>query len=502
MKIDFDYIRKNGYLVYEYIRGSHAYGLATETSDVDTAGVYILPIDHLLGLPGSYQSQISDEKGDTVWYELSRFLELLGKSNPTVLESLFIPDDCIIYEHPIIKKIKQYSELFLTKKCFAPFGGYAVSQIKKAHGYKKKIVSPVTTRRGILDFCYTFQYKDSQGSTKIENWLSHRGLHQEFCGLVNVPNMIGTYGVYYDWGAHFQKTGITSEDLINAWSGISDNPEIKNQAELIILSEGLRSPYSQSIPFWFESKKPIGYRGMVKPDSDSNELRLSSVEKGSRPIANIQYNKDGYTLHCKEYKEYKEWEQNRNQARFDDNKGHQFDAKNMCHSFRLVKMCIEIASGFGFNVRRTEDRDFLLGIKNHKYSYDDLIQALEKLKLEMDSAIEKSNLPEKLDREFLEDLLISIRQRYMEDSEFINRFKSVVSEKTGSVNNLTEKIGVNYYRRYRILGYLSDNRDPENPKDTDTWQITLEGKNFAKECGIKETIFDRISGWWKKFSGK
>ena len=34
-KLTFDEIRNCGLLIYEYIRGSHAYGLATETSDED-----------------------------------------------------------------------------------------------------------------------------------------------------------------------------------------------------------------------------------------------------------------------------------------------------------------------------------------------------------------------------------------------------------------------------------------------------------------------------------
>ena len=36
-------LRKSGWIAFEYIRGSHAYGLNTETSDVDMGGVFILP---------------------------------------------------------------------------------------------------------------------------------------------------------------------------------------------------------------------------------------------------------------------------------------------------------------------------------------------------------------------------------------------------------------------------------------------------------------------------
>ena len=43
------------------------------------------------------------------------------------------------------------------------------------------------------------------------------------------------------------------------------------------------------------------------------------------------------------------------------------NCKNMMHSFRLIHMAKEIASGKGMNLYRTEDHDFLMNIRNHKY---------------------------------------------------------------------------------------------------------------------------------------
>ena len=91
-KLTFEDIRERGLLIYEYIRGSHAYGLATETSDEDRGGVYICPTTELLGLGFEYQEEIENDTHDIVWFELNKFMRLLLKSNPTVLESLFIPD--------------------------------------------------------------------------------------------------------------------------------------------------------------------------------------------------------------------------------------------------------------------------------------------------------------------------------------------------------------------------------------------------------------------------
>ena len=63
----------------------------------------------------------------------------------------------------------------------------------------KKIVNPITERLTPFDFIYTFK---GQGSTKFRDWLASHCLHQEYCGLVNVPNMHDIYGVYYDFGGH------------------------------------------------------------------------------------------------------------------------------------------------------------------------------------------------------------------------------------------------------------------------------------------------------------
>ena len=50
--------------------------------------------------------------------------------------------------------------------------------------------------------------------------------------------------------------------------------------------------------------KILGYKGVTNEDDTSNDIRLSSVEKGQEPVATMIYNKDGYTKYCKDYKEY------------------------------------------------------------------------------------------------------------------------------------------------------------------------------------------------------
>lgn len=424
-QLTFEDIRKNkdgAILLYEYVRGSTCQGINTPTSDIDHGGVYMCPTNQLFGLGFDYCDEVSSEKHDDSWFELNKFMRLLCKSNPTVLEALFVDDEFVVYEHPIMTEIKKNKDVFLTKECFKPFGGYAVSQIEKARGLNKKIAwdKADTERKGVLDFCYTF---NKQGSQPIVEWLEERGLKQENCGLVNIPNMKDTYGVYYDFGQHLKLEGVKNAQEFEMYCFENDNFK-----EFLKYSGSLRELYEDEL-----QKPKGGYCGIVSrnEDVDSNTVRLTSIpDKNEVPICYMTYNKDAYTCHCRRYKEYCDWKKNRNKVRYENNLGHDYDAKNMSHSFRLVQMCIEIARGEGMKVRRTEDKDFLLDIRAHKFSYDELMEMLTKKKQEMDDAIKASTITETVDVNAVNDILVKLRWQ-----QVANNFAKVIKNERVYVKN-------------------------------------------------------------------
>src|ERR1041385_4613678 len=128
-------LKANNCLLFECISGSKAYGTATEDSDTDIKGVYILPRDRFYSL--DFEEQISENDNNVVFYELRKFIDLLSKNNPNMLELLAVPQDSVIYKHPLFELIQP--ELFLSKLCKDSFAGYAMTQIKKARGLNKKI---------------------------------------------------------------------------------------------------------------------------------------------------------------------------------------------------------------------------------------------------------------------------------------------------------------------------------------------------------------------------
>ena len=149
--MDIKELKQRGLIILQCISGSKAYGLETPSSDTDIKGVFIMPKYDYYGL--NYIPQINNETNDIVYYELGRFMELLSVNNPNILELLNTPDSAILCKHHSLDEIKP--ELILSKLCKETFGKFALAQIKKAKGLKKKIVNPIEKeRKSILSFCF------------------------------------------------------------------------------------------------------------------------------------------------------------------------------------------------------------------------------------------------------------------------------------------------------------------------------------------------------------
>ena len=104
---------------------------------------------------------------------------------------------------------------------------------------------------------------------------------------------------------------------------------------------------------------------------------------------------------------------NRNEKRYLSNLDKNYDSKNLMHCFRLLHMAKEIALGQGFILKRTEDREFLLGIRNHQFEYDELIERAEGEKKEIERLIVTSPLPDHVDVEWARALLLQVRMEQL-----------------------------------------------------------------------------------------
>ena len=345
-------IKQSGWLIFECIVGSRAYGLDTAKSDTDIKGVYILPKDQFYGL--DYIGQVNNETNDIAYYELKKFIELLYKNNPNILEMLNIEDEFIISRHPIFEKIK--TEIFLSKLCKDTFAGYAETQLKKARGLNKKIFNPVAKERlGVPDFCYV---SEGQGSVLVRDWLKEKDYTEKNCGLAKIARMKDMHNLFYD------DTGT------------------------------------------------YNFKGIVK-DNNSNDVILTSIPKHMLPEAQLYFNKNRYSKYCREYKEYWDWVSKRNPYRYKNTIAHgkNYDAKNVMHTFRLLDMAEEILAEKKIITKRP-NREELLKIKSGAYNFEELIERAEgKIKL-IEKLAEKSDLPDRPDMLTVEKLLVDIREEW------------------------------------------------------------------------------------------
>lgn len=353
----FESLRKGGFCLYSYVRGSQACGLATPQSDTDHGGVFIPPLYHLFGLPSRYVPDVRSERSDDVWYDIRKYFQLLSESDPNTTESLFVPKRCQEYVHPLFKEVLKNRKMFLTKKLAFRFMEFALSQVRKARGANKKVNNPITERQTIEDFCHILLQPSTNG-IPLKQWAEETGVDLNRCALSNVDNFPNVYNVFYD-------------------------------------SDG-----------------SLGFKGMFAENGTQVKF-TPGIPRTLDRICLLYVSHDRFSKHCKEYKEWQNWDANKNPVRYDTNLGKTYDSKNMMQCFRLLAVAEEIASGKGFIVDRTGiDAGFLNDIRNHKYDYDELADMAVDKSLKVDYALDNCKLPENVDPDKLEWLLLEISEKF------------------------------------------------------------------------------------------
>jgi uncharacterized protein len=165
-----------GNFQYETIMGSVAYGVSSDTSDVDLYGWAIPPKEDLFphlrgevsgfGTPKPRFEQFEQHhvrhgdalagRGrvyDLTIYGIVKFFSLAMENNPNIIDSLFTPVNCIVHSTRVGDLVRENRRLFLHRGAWHKFKGYAYAQLHKistkapkgkraelvaAHGYDVK----------------------------------------------------------------------------------------------------------------------------------------------------------------------------------------------------------------------------------------------------------------------------------------------------------------------------------------------------------------------------
>lgn len=359
--MNIEQLKNSGLIIHECVVGSHLYGTNKEGSDVDVKGVFILPTEKILS--GQYIEQVSDDKQDTTYYEIGRFIELLSNGNPNIVDIL--GSDLVNFTTDKWKEYFPDSTPFITTKFKHTFLGYSYSQIQKAKGMNKKTnwEKSRMERKTPLDFCYVLRGKEK--SVSFKSYCENHSLYQirsgnhRAIGLASVNNFPDLYSMYL--------LGVTELNGEIEWLG-----------------------------------------GII--NENSNDVQLKSIPKDAEHLGYLRFDRNAYSTHCKDYREYQEWLKKRNPLRYEDNGkvDNLFDTKNLSHCVRLLYTVKDIALGKGLILRRPE-RQQLIDIRNGLCTYEQIIELATSLEEEVKQLFETSTLPRSVNQKYIQDLLLKIR---------------------------------------------------------------------------------------------
>ncbi len=349
-------------IIFESVVGSQAYGTALPNSDKDVKGIYVIPSSGYLSLDPP-PTQVSDEKGDTVYYSLARFLELALSANPNIIELLYMPTECIQHRSPSFKILEDNRSIFITKQAYESHVGYAHAQIKKARGQNKWVNNPQPkTPPKLEDFCWLIRPLNhaAEKMPLRPKPISSTSIKLNECHVSSLEHSSNMYRIY-----HY---GPRARGVIRGGKVVCE-----------------------SIPIEDEHNHCIG---------------LLSV------------NETAYERAIRDHKNYWIWIENRNEDRWQTQESGDidYDAKNMMHTFRLLLSGESILQN-GYPIVRFagEQLDFLMKIRAGQFSYDYLIDEAESKVQALKALHDNCSLPADSDKGKAEELLKEITELSVND---------------------------------------------------------------------------------------
>lgn len=141
--------------IREVMMGSEAYGVSCNNSDVDVYAVIMPPksdcFPHLNGYipifdntPKVFETlnihhiKFGDKEYDINGFSICKYFNLLMGCNPNIIDSLFVPRRCVFHSTQLGELIREKRKLFLSKKAYHTFKGYAYAQLSAAKDKKRE----------------------------------------------------------------------------------------------------------------------------------------------------------------------------------------------------------------------------------------------------------------------------------------------------------------------------------------------------------------------------
>lgn len=327
--------------------GSHAYGTNTPTSDEDFKGVCIPPAQFFFGFVDEFE-QFESRAPDAVIYEIRKFFKLAAICTPNLIEVLHVDDEDVVFESPLGRKLRDHRQDFISLRLRHSFMGYALSQARRIRNHRRWIRNPA-----------------KEPPTRASLGLPEKPLipKEQFMAV---------------------KAKVQKElDRMNFHflDGVEEHTKI-----------ALRNSVAEMIA---ELEITVDVRFAAAARKLGIEENFIHLLQREREFENLQSNWNSYLT----------WKKCRNPERASLEEKYGYDTKHAYHLVRLIRMSREIMTTGKVIVKRVEDREELLAIRNGAWSFDQLMDFIEREeKLIQKIYLESSIIPSKPDMRFLSDL--------------------------------------------------------------------------------------------------
>lgn len=372
-------------ILIEHYAGSILYGTNDETSDEDIRGVFIEDLDLILT---NNRRELYEDKTqeDHLLYELSKFLNLIQDNNPNLLETLFCPDEHIVYKSELWDIIRNKRHQFLSKKAITKFYGYINSQLKrmkKTNSWIRDMYSLDLEIINELGLNNQLELLDKEEHI-VENIIEKKWLYRKQYNMIVHPLHSEYLNVIHNFtnDKNFNKN---TPELIKELHNNCIWVKINSNTYMIYLNIG--DEYKSFLKKWM-------IFGLNKSELNESNIDIRNLN----PDLIISLNKDNYDNAIKNYNWYYSWKGTKNSNRLELQKENWYDTKFMMHIFRLYLILKDILVLQDLRVdRRGIDADFLYDVKKGKYTFEEITDVvLPELDSEINELIEEygDKLPE------------------------------------------------------------------------------------------------------------
>lgn len=348
---------------YLVVVGSHAYGTAKPTSDIDIRGIATPPPEYFLcfdkhfeqydathcvqdypfrkevqkyALDNKIECNPTDDV-DSCIFDIRKFFTLASQCNPNVIELLFVDNNEILISSKVGDALRSNRNVFLSARAKFTYSGYAYSQLHRINLHRKYLLRPMDHKPE------RFEY--GLGPTSLVS------ADQRDAAEKLIDDRVRDW-LFFD--AEIDKTVLSlAHDrlrafLTNLWASRDLLVDLADENKLIDAAR-------------LAAMNTVGF--------DKNYIAIVQAEKKYRSA-------------LREWNQFQDWKINRNAQRADLEAKFLYDTKHASHLVRLLLGCKEILTEGTVRVRRP-DAQLLLDIRNGAWTYEQLIEFTDKMEAEI-----------------------------------------------------------------------------------------------------------------------